>query len=70
MDWLPRALSFASGIGILICFVLVEIQIFKRDKRLGVLGIVTCTLFALFHGWMKAAEYGITKVMIATAADP
>ena len=64
MSSLVPHLFFASSTGMLVCFILVEIQLFKRDTRLGVLGIVTCTLFALIHGWMKVDEYGIKKVMV------
>ena len=51
------------GIGSLVCWIIVLIQIFKENVGLGILGII-CGLFAFIYGWVKAAEYGIQKVMV------
>ena len=53
----------ACLIASLICWIMVLIKIFKDNVGLGILGIV-CSLFAFIYGWVKAAEYGIKKVML------
>lgn len=62
----------AIGIlGSLICFVLVLIQMFRRDQQtLGFVCIVTSlvagfgTIVAFVFGWLKVSEWQIKKTMI------
>lgn len=63
-----RILSGLVGIGALICWVIVLIQLFKqKGVGFGILGII-CALFALIYGWMKAEEWGIKQIMLIWTA--
>ena len=48
----------------LVCWIMVLIPMFKESPLHGILGIVTCGLWALIRGWMKAKDYKVEKVMI------
>jgi hypothetical protein len=72
MDTLGLILSAVAGIGSLVCFILVLVQMFNRGQTtLGIVCIVLlfCCgiggLVAFVYGWMKHREWGITNVMIA-----
>ena len=61
-------LAIACGIASLVFFVMVVIQMFKRDQStLGIVCIILtlCTgvgpLIAFIFGWMKATEWDIKK---------
>ena len=61
-----------GGLGSLVCFILVLIQMFQRGQTtLGVVCIVLIFCFgiggliAFIYGWMKHREWGITNVMYA-----
>ena len=63
-------LGIVVGLASLVFFVLVVIQMFKRDQsNLGIICIVLtfCTgigpLIAFVYGWMKATEWDIKKIM-------
>lgn len=59
-------MMFVAGVcwlGTLVCWVMVLIKIFKDNVGLGILGII-CQLFAFIYGWVKAAEYGVKKIML------
>lgn len=63
-------LAIALSIVSLVCFILVLVQMFKRDQaNLGIICIVLtlCTgvgpLVAFIYGWMKATEWNLKKVM-------
>lgn len=56
-------LMFAIGISNLVCFILTEIHIFKESVGLGIVGILTCGIFALVYGWVKCNTYNNKKVM-------
>jgi hypothetical protein len=63
-------LGFVSGLGSLVCYVLVLIKMFQNGKTgLAVACIVLlfcCGLGGLItfiYGWMKAGEWGITNIM-------
>jgi len=49
----------------LILWILVVIKLFKNGEALfGILGIVTCGLFAFIYGWIKHKEWKLTKLML------
>ena len=59
------------GIGSLVCFILVVVQMFKHDMSgLGIATIILalCTgiggLIAYVMGWVKSSEWGLKKVML------
>ncbi len=63
-------LAIACGIAGLVFFIMVLIQMFKRDQtNLGIICIVLtfCTgvgpLIAFIYGWMKSTEWDIKKIM-------
>lgn len=60
-------LLIASGIGGMVCWVIVLVNIFKENVGLGILGIF-CGIFAYIYGWVKVGEYGIKKVMVVWTA--
>jgi len=63
-------LAIACGIASLVFFIMVVVQMFKRDQStLGIVCIILtlCTgvgpLIAFIFGWMKATEWDIKKTM-------
>ena len=71
MDILLSILSLVVGLGSLVCFVLVVIQMFKHGQTgLGVISIVLLfcfgigALIAFIYGWIKANEWNIKNVML------
>lgn len=56
-------LLLVCGIGSLVCWIMVLVNIFRDNIGLGILGLI-CGLFAFIYGWVKVQEYGIKKVMI------
>lgn len=67
---LAYLLLFACGIAHLVFFIMVLIQMFKRDQsNLGIICIVLtfCTgvgpLIAFVYGWIKSTEWNLKKVM-------
>jgi ABC-type uncharacterized transport system permease subunit len=66
------ALSSLAGIGSLVCFIIVLVQIFKSGRTgLGIVCIVTFVfccgiggLIAFVVGWANHREWKITTVMI------
>lgn len=54
----------AAGIVSLVCWIMIEIKIFKESIGLGILGIL-CGLFAFIYGWVKVKEYDCKKIMLA-----
>jgi hypothetical protein len=71
MDALGQALSGIAGLGSLVCFILVLIQMFQRGQTgLGIACIVLlfCCgiggLIAFIYGWVKHREWGITNLMM------
>ena len=64
--------AIACGIGGLVCFILVVVQMFKNEETtLGIVCIILafCTgigyLIAFVYGWIKATEWDLKKVMMA-----
>lgn len=61
-------LTFAAGIGSLICLILTLIKMFKNeDTLLAVLGIIF-PIWAFIWGWINASKYQHKKVMLIWSA--
>ena len=62
-------LGWVMNIVALVCWVLVLVKLFQDKEKNGVihgiLGIVTCGLWAFIWGWIQAGRLNLTKVMIA-----
>lgn len=72
MGLLGNLLNVIGGIGMLVCFILVLIQMFQRGATgMAILCIVLffCCYFggliAFIYGWTKSKEWGIQNIMIA-----
>ncbi|MDP6467882.1 MAG: hypothetical protein QF918_09090 [Pirellulaceae bacterium] len=68
---LLQGLSFLCGLVSLVCFIMVIVQMFKRDEStMGIVCIVTIlccgigSLIAFVYGWTKAAAWDIKNIMI------
>jgi hypothetical protein len=71
MGTMGTALSSIAGLGGLICFILVLVQMFQRgETTMGVLCIVLffCCglgyLIAFIYGWIKSGQWGIQNIML------
>jgi hypothetical protein len=69
---LLQFVSVATGLGSLVCYILVVIKMFQHGKTgpaVGsIVGLIACglgALFAFIYGWMKAGEWRIKNIMIA-----
>lgn len=67
---LAYVVALGCGIASLVCFILVLIEMFKRQQTgLAIACIVLAfctgigTLIAFVYGWMKGSEWGLGKVM-------
>jgi hypothetical protein len=66
--------ALVVGIGSLVCFVMVVVQMFKHDQTgLGVACIllIFCGiggLIAFIYGWIKNKEWGLQKIMLIWTA--
>ena len=72
MAMLTGLLQAVVGLGSLVCFILVLIQMFQRGQTgLGIACIVLIfcvgigALIAFVYGWMKATEWNIKNIMLA-----
>ena len=71
MGVLGQILYGIGGLGTLICFILVLVQMFQRGQT--ILAVVCIVLFfcgigaiiAFIYGWIKHREWGITNIMYA-----
>ena len=63
---LGSLLSFVGGLGSLICLILVLIKMFKTEQSpvQGIIGIVTCGIWAFIWGWINASKHGIKNIML------
>ncbi|RPI74848.1 MAG: tetratricopeptide repeat protein [Desulfobacteraceae bacterium] len=65
---LPLIFAIVLGLIVLVStvmWILVVIKLFKNGGALfGILGIVTCGLFAFIYGWVKHKEWKLTKIML------
>ncbi|MEX0978018.1 MAG: hypothetical protein WDZ48_04155 [Pirellulales bacterium] len=71
MAALVSILQVVVGVGSLVCFIMVIIQMFQHgDTTVAIASLVLLLCFiggliAFVYGWMKAAEWNITNVMLA-----
>jgi hypothetical protein len=72
MTALLSLLQIAVGIGSLVCFIMVIVKMFQNNATtIGIVSLVlllVCgigALVAFIYGWMRAAEWNITNVMLA-----
>jgi hypothetical protein len=70
MDILGEVLTTIGGIGSLVCFVLVLIQMFQRGRTglaIACIVLLFCCgiggVVAFIYGWVKHREWGLTNVM-------
>ena len=69
MGMLIQLLSAVVGIGSLVCFIMVIIQMFKHDQQtmgiVCIVGIFCCFggIVAFVYGWMNAAAWNIQNIM-------
>ncbi len=65
-------LSYGIGLVMFVCFILTLIKIFQDKEKNGVLhgiiGIVTCGIWALIWGWINSARYGNKNIMLLWTA--
>jgi hypothetical protein len=74
MGVLGQVLAAIGGLGSLVCFIMVLVQMFQRGQ--STLGIVCAVLalcgigilIAFIYGWIKHREWGITNIMYAWTA--
>jgi hypothetical protein len=63
----PALMGLASllGLGSLVCWILEIVNAFKKEPKplLGILSIVLCSLGGFIIGWVKAKQWGTTKLM-------
>jgi hypothetical protein len=71
MNTVGQILSSVGGLGQLVCFILVLIQMFQRGKGgLGVVCIVLTlccgigALVAFIYGWVVSRPWNITTIML------
>ncbi len=72
MEFMLIALNFVFGIGSLICFILVLVQMFQRGQTsLGIACIVLAfccgigVLIGFVNGWINAKAWEIQNIMLA-----
>jgi len=57
-----------AGIGSLVCWIMVLIQMFKNAGVVhGILGII-CGIYAFIWGWMNNSRYGLNTIMLVWTA--
>ena len=71
MQTIGMVLGTVAGLGSLVCFVLVLVQMFQRGHTgLGITCIVLLfccgigALIAFIYGWINHREWGITTIML------
>lgn len=61
-------IAYVFGVASLVCFVMTLVKIFSDKEKNGVLhgilGIVTCGLWAFIWGWVNAGRYSHQKIMV------
>ena len=58
-------LALLTGIGYLICWILVLIKQFKDAGPVhGIIGIITCGIWTFIWGWMNASRLNIRNIML------
>ncbi len=67
MGFLILGLSVLSGIGSLVCWIMVLIKVFSDKEDGGVgkgIGALICGLYALIWGWQNAKKHNLKTWMI------
>jgi hypothetical protein len=59
------SISGIAGLGILVCWIIVLIQMFKTSVIHGILGLI-CGLYAFIWGWMHASGQLRTVMILWT----
>jgi hypothetical protein len=55
-------------LGMIVCWIMVLIRMFKEAGAVhGIIGIL-CSLYAFIWGWMNSGKYGIRNIMLAWTA--
>jgi hypothetical protein len=58
-------LGMITGLGCLICFIIVLIKQFQTAGVVhGIIGIVTCGLWTLIWGWMNSGKLNLRNIML------
>jgi len=58
-------LGMITGLGCLICFIMVLIKQFQNAGVVhGIIGIITCGIWAFIWGWMNAGKLNIKNIMM------
>lgn len=58
-------LSMVASLASLVCWIIVLIKMFQSEGALkGVLGIITCGIYAFIWGWMNTARFNLKNIMI------
>jgi hypothetical protein len=64
MYMLVSLLSYAVDVGALICLILVLIKMFPAaGTTKGIIGIVTCGIYALIWGWQNKDTQNLDKIV-------
>ena len=68
-------LGLVAGIGSLVCYIMVLVQMFKHENTglaIACIVLIFCVgiggIIAFVYGWMKAGEWDIKNIMIAWTA--
>ncbi len=55
-----------AGFGSLVCWIMTLVQMFKKGGALqGILGIITCGIWAFIWGWLNVKKTDQKTVMMA-----
>ena len=58
-------LGMITGLGCLVCFIMVLIKQFQNAGAVhGIIGIITCGIWAFIWGWMNAGKLNIKNIML------
>jgi hypothetical protein len=74
MQIVGQILQSIGGLGAVVCFILVIVQMFQRkEATMGIVCLVLLccgvgTVVAFIYGWIKNREWQITNVMYAWTA--
>ncbi|MDA1196040.1 MAG: hypothetical protein O2894_12780 [Planctomycetota bacterium] len=66
---MEQILGGLASLGSLVCWIMVLVKFFQTKNVVhGVLGIVTCSIWAFIWGWVTHAKLSLTKIMIISFA--
>jgi hypothetical protein len=76
MQILGQILSGVGGLGMLVCFILIVVQIFQHgETTMGIVCLVLWCCFGLgflvtfIYGWVKHRDWRITNIMYVYTAS-